>query len=52
MNKEELKNKLNFYIGFLDDFLSRGNLFLREDDFQSLKMIREYMILAIKELEA
>lgn len=39
-----LIDKLMFYIGFLDSFIERGEKLLKENDIQSLKMLREYII--------
>lgn len=50
MNKEEIIDKLVFYRGFLDSFIHRSIGIMRENDIQSLRMLREYMIMAIKEL--
>ena len=44
-------DKLNFYIGFLDSFTKRGVEFLRENDLLSLRLTREWMIIAIKKLK-
>jgi len=51
MNREKLTEKLYFYWGFLDSFIDNGKNTLRENDIQSLKMLREYIIDALSESE-
>lgn len=57
MEKNKLIDKLIFYEGFLDSFIERGEGVIRENDLQSLKILREYVIKSknllqtIKELE-
>ncbi len=51
MESEKIIDKLNFYIGFLDSFTKRGDSFLRENDWNSLNLTREWMIEAIRKLK-
>ena len=50
MDTEKIIDKLNFYIGFLDVFSKACEGVVDEKNIHNLKMLREYMIEAIKKL--
>ena len=52
MKIKKIKDKLLFYWGFLDRFIEDGVRILKENDLQSLRLTREYIVEAIKKLES
>lgn len=44
MKMNIIKDKLMYYVGFLDSFIESGKTILRDYDIQQLKMLREYVI--------